>query len=217
MVENGRCVQAECFGRRRTASGRTPSALPVDASAYRVTESSRETAIESTSAAAVWVARQCSIANAMVEPCASAVPDTFTALLADTRLAHPSSATMASLVPYRGRAAWTTHCVCHEGNESVSCREGSAAMLSFSEEEPPARETVLLLCGGAIAFMAVGALPVLVWRHLGPGRKLRRPPATATGSVGPVSLGLAAARRADRLCAGSAGARRQGTQETIPV
>ncbi|KAH6924498.1 hypothetical protein HPB50_018961 [Hyalomma asiaticum] len=57
-------------------------------------------------------------------------------------------------------------------------------MLSFSEEEPPVHETVLLLCGGAIAFIAVGALPVLVWRHLGPGRKLRRPPAATTGSAG---------------------------------
>ncbi|KAL3247325.1 hypothetical protein MRX96_057118 [Rhipicephalus microplus] len=86
--------------------------------------------------------------------------------------------------PVQGARCVDYACVCQEGNDSVSCREGSPAMLSFSEEEPSARETVLMLCGGAVAFMAIGALPVLVWRHLGPGRKLRRPPTANADGVG---------------------------------
>ncbi|XP_077492350.1 uncharacterized protein LOC144103527 [Amblyomma americanum] len=89
-------------------------------------------------------------------------------------------------LPCAGRG-W--HCVdyacsCAEGNDSDSCRDSVATMLSFSEEQPPAHETALLLCGGGLAFIAVGALPVLVWRRFGPGRHERRHPPAANGGLG---------------------------------
>ncbi|XP_075530414.1 uncharacterized protein LOC142563700 [Dermacentor variabilis] len=183
MVQNGRCVQAECstdadciWKNTECFSGRCVC-LP----GYRIIEGDcdREYFGSCSLGCTSVLNSQCGSGAMCV--CS---PGYVYRAVGGYETCSPIECHHGLTCPGLGASCVDYACACADGNQSVSCREGGSAMLSFSEEEPPAYETVLLLCGGAVTFIAVGALPVLVWRHLGPGRKLGRPPAVGTEGVG---------------------------------
>ncbi|XP_049511342.1 uncharacterized protein LOC119463796 [Dermacentor silvarum] len=221
MVENGRCVQAECFTDADCIWKNTEcfSGRCVCLPGYRIIEGDCDREYFGSCSLGCTSVLNSQCGGGAMCVCS---PGYVYRAIGGYETCSPIECHHGLMCRGEGAHCVDYACACVDGNESVTCREGGSAMLSFSEEEPPPHETVLLLCGGAVAFIAVGALPALVWRQLGPGSKLRRPPEVPTGGVGTVSPGVAAAGRATRprytrSSARSAGAHRKGAQETVPV